>query len=120
MAVREQRELADANRRKYLKAPTISEIENFIKELKINAAQFERFFGIPDNTIPQIKNGYKRLPARFWHIIYEKIIPAYSTEGKKQIKTGHLPNLIPETLPKSQIKAPEEEIEDPKLKELIF
>ena len=55
---------------------------------------FEKFYGIPFNTITQIKAGTKRLGSAYWHIIYERIKPAYGVgfigdyspnEGKKRI-----------------------------------
>lgn len=70
---------AQQNRTKYLKAPTLEQVESFITKLKVSGAQFERFYGIPDGTIRQIKLNKRSLPAKFWHIIYEQVKPAYGS-----------------------------------------
>lgn len=60
-----------------MKAPTYDQVKAFISELGITAAQFERFYGIAKGTMKQVKFGNTTLPAKHWHIIYEKIKPAY-------------------------------------------
>lgn len=65
------------NRKRYLKAPTVEQVNNFIEELGVSALQFERFYGIPDHTIPRIRVGTRDFPRKYWHIIYEKIVPTY-------------------------------------------
>lgn len=69
------------NEKKYLKPPTLMQIEQFLKELDITTASFERFYGIPLGTIRKIRHGDngRYLPVKFWHIIYEKIVPAYGS-----------------------------------------
>jgi hypothetical protein len=69
--------LEKENRRKYLKSPTFEQIEEFINELDVSYAQFERFFGMKTKTINRVKIGERGLPAKYWHIIYERIKPAY-------------------------------------------
>lgn len=86
--------LAKQNRLKYLKAPPLEQILEFVKELEVTEAQFERFYGIPAKTISQIKVGNTPLPAKFWHIVYEKIKPMYGAayyarkKEPKQKKSG--------------------------------
>jgi hypothetical protein len=70
---------AQANRKKYLKEPTIDEIMGFVNQVGAPVAAFERFFAIPADTVKKVKNGVRTLPAAYWHIFYDKIIPAYST-----------------------------------------
>lgn len=82
--------IAQDNRAKYLKPPTFEEIDDFRKLLGVRVATFERFFGITVGTINKIKKGERDLPANKWHIIYEKVKPAYGsgflTSGKKLAK----------------------------------
>lgn len=61
----------------YLKHPSPEEILAFVKELGVSCYQFERFFGIPNGTLKHVALGTHNLPARYWHIIYEKQIPSY-------------------------------------------
>ncbi len=79
-------EREEENRRLYLKAPTIEQIEKFRKKLKVSAAQFERFFGIPRATIRNIRVGGRDLPVKFWNIIYEEVVPTYGTKPMKKRK----------------------------------
>ena len=65
------------NLSKYLKAPEWWQIEEFINELGVNMFQFERFYGIPFNTLIQVKAGKRGLAPNYWHFIYERIKPAY-------------------------------------------
>ena len=69
--------IANENLSKYLKPPDWKQIEEFIIELETNMYKFEKFYGIPFNTLTQVKAGTKRLPPKFWHFIYEKIKPNY-------------------------------------------
>lgn len=69
--------LAKANREKYLKAPTIEEIEAFMAKLGVTAPQFEMFYGIKPDTIRQIRVGERNLPCKWWHFIFEEIVPKY-------------------------------------------
>lgn len=122
MNIHEKRELAHANRAKYLKAPSLKEIDSFIKELNVSDNQFERFFGMAYNTIGPIRANRGKLPAKFWHIVYEKIIPSYSTDyqelQKKQLgkSLGKTPQHITDTyIPEEPISA---EL-DPRIARLI-
>ena len=67
--------IAQDNRAKYLKPPTYQEIEIFRKELGVRIATFERFYGIALGTIKKIRKGKENLPAKLWHIIFEKLYP---------------------------------------------
>lgn len=101
-------EIKKENSRKYLKPPTLLQIESFISELGISASAFERFYGVPYGTIRKIRNGYqgRELPMRFWHIIYEKIVPAYGIGflkiTKEEIQIS-MPKNISTQEPKKQI-----------------
>jgi hypothetical protein len=80
------------NMETYLKPPTAAQVIEFVDELEVTMTQFERFFGMPYGTIRQAKGDFQPLPAKFWHIVYEKIKPAYGvgyfnpdqTPGKKK------------------------------------
>ncbi len=66
-----------ANKSKYGAPPTWEQIYAFIKETGMSMYHFERFYGIPYNTLTQVKSGKRNLFSAYWHIIYEKIKPAY-------------------------------------------
>lgn len=68
---------ATLNRKTYLKAPEVQQTLDFISELGVTMAQFERFYGIAVGTLRQVKCGNAELPAKHWHIVYEKIKPMY-------------------------------------------
>ena len=84
------------NVHKYLKAPSLAEIDSFIKELGISDLQFERYYEMTPKTISRIKANHIQLPRRFWHFIYEKIVPTYSIPYQKRNKK--LPSQFPSTL----------------------
>lgn len=65
------------NKAKYAKPPSWSQIEELINEMEMEMYHFERFYGIPFNTLTQVKSGKRTLAAPYWHFIYEKIKPAY-------------------------------------------
>lgn len=65
------------NKSKYAQPPSWEQIDTFLKEMNMGMYHFEKFYGIPYNTLTQIKSGAKRLPPAYWHFIYEKIKPAY-------------------------------------------
>lgn len=69
--------VAHINREKYLKAPTWEEIDSFLKSKKIKMSSFEKFYGLPESTLRHVKTGTRELPAKFWHIIYNQIVPSY-------------------------------------------
>ena len=62
----------DENRRKYLKPPSTKKILNRIKRAGVDIAQFERFFNIPKTVLWQVIKGYRKLPPKYWHLIYGK------------------------------------------------
>lgn len=65
------------NLSKYLRAPDHGQVVDFIKSLGVSSAQFGRFYGVPLDTIKSVACGRRLLPVRHWHIVYEKIKPAY-------------------------------------------
>lgn len=65
----------EQNKKKYLASPTHKQVIEFVKEFGVSCAQFERFWGWPEGVIKKIP--FKGLPAKYWHVIYEKIKPAY-------------------------------------------
>lgn len=69
-----------------MKAPTFEQIDNFIKELRVTGAQFERFYNIPKGLIKHIKYGSQKLPVQFWPIIYERLVPVYGVGYTNSIK----------------------------------
>lgn len=104
--------IAFENKSKYLKAPTFAQIREFMDELGISTlTRFERFYGIPHSTLRMISYGGRELPAKFWHIIYEKIKPAYGVgflpshkELVENIATKRLePTKVIKTKPKTEI-----------------
>lgn len=82
------------NRAKYMKAPTWEQINHFILELGVTVAQFERFYDIPAKTLFNVKTGERALPARFWHIVYERIKPAYGAGFIGEYATKEVKNRI--------------------------
>lgn len=93
----DRKTLGDINRRKYAKAPSWEQIDAFIKELGMTPNHFERFYGIPYNTLTQVKSGKKNLGSPHWHIIYERIKPAYGVGFIEDYATN---------MPKKRIKTP--------------
>lgn len=79
------------NVHKYLKAPSITEIDNFIKDLGISALQFERYYRMSFRTIDKVRRGYRPLPRKFWHYIYERKLPEYALNYKSSSKTNARP-----------------------------
>ena len=58
------------NQRNFLRPPTYAEIKAVLVKLDVHAIHFERFHGIPEGTIYQVKHGSKDLPRQFWHLIF--------------------------------------------------
>ena len=77
MQTNRNKALGDLNRRKYAKPPSWEQIDAFISDLGMSFNHFEKFYGIPYNTITQIKSGQRELSSPYWHYIYERIKPAY-------------------------------------------
>lgn len=88
--------IKEENLKKYLKPPSSIQIDEFLKELDVTTAGFERFYGIAHGTIRKIRHGDngRILPCKFWHIIYEKIKPAYGV------------GFMPQQPPKIEISMP--------------
>ena len=80
------------NVHKYLKAPSLAEIDAFIKELGISDLQFERYYEMPFRTINKIRTGQNDLARKYWHFIYEKIVPDYGLGYKKMQGKSELKN----------------------------
>lgn len=94
---------AEVNKKKYLYPPTWERIEEFINELGISYHHFERFYGLSYHTLTQVKAGTRDLPSRYWHFIFEKIIPNYGAgfiENNNLTKsvTNSVTKRIPKTI----------------------
>lgn len=70
-------DISKVNKRKWLHPPDAEMIDAFIKSLKVSAPRFEAFYGIPKGTLRLVRCGARDLPAKFWHIIYERVEPKY-------------------------------------------
>ena len=73
------------NLTKYLKSPTLEQVEEFRLELGITKLQFERYYGMPRRTLNKLITDTGGLPVKFWHIIYEKIVPTYGIGFKGEL-----------------------------------
>lgn len=83
-------EIEIQNQKKYLKAPTVEEIDAVLKHLGVTAAHFERFFNIYPNCIAQLHmkeranvvreygTYTRRLPLKYWHLIFENLPSKHS------------------------------------------
>jgi len=92
---------AQENRAKYLKAPTVAQIKEFIAELGVTTAQFERFYGIPYGTLADVYSGKRDISSKFWHIIFLKKKPTYGVGFNTDKSKNHfIKNIIkkPRTL----------------------
>lgn len=76
------------NVHKYLKAPSLVEIDAFINELGISDLQFERYYEMTPRTISRIRAQHIQLPRRFWHYVYEKIVPEYAVSYYKRTRSS--------------------------------
>lgn len=85
------------NVHKYLKPPSLAEIDAFVKELGITDAQFERYYGIPFRMMGKVRNGSKPFPKKYWHFVYEKIVPQYAIPYTKKIKSKVPSNVLPKS-----------------------
>jgi hypothetical protein len=94
--------IALINESKYAQAPSWGQIEELINEMGMEMYHFERFYGIPFNTLTQVKAGKRNLGSCYWHYIYEKIKPAYGAgflddstkkQSKNRINTSLTANL---------------------------
>lgn len=76
-----------ANVKKYLRQPTVQEVDSFIKELGITDVQFERFYKIPPKTMARFRMGFRPFPKKYWHFVYEKIVPTYGIGYKNSVNS---------------------------------
>jgi hypothetical protein len=65
----------EINRDLYPKAPTIEQIESFLKDIDIKPRTYERMVGMRHGTIADVKCGYRPLPLKWWHLIFERVTP---------------------------------------------
>lgn len=72
-------EQAKLNKKKWLLPPDIDMITDFLSHLGVSAPSFESFYGIPKGTIRGIRHGNRSLPAKYWHIIYDKVEPKFGS-----------------------------------------
>jgi len=76
------------NHLKYLKAPSWEQIRKVVDAHQVGDKQFERFYGMAENTLNKTRIGDRQLPVRYWHIVYEclrmiddeKPMPLYKDE----------------------------------------
>jgi hypothetical protein len=67
------------NKYKYLKAPTIEQIEAVVAKAGVSDAQFERHYGLYDGCLSHVYMGLKPMPAKYWHLFFD---PATRTTTK--------------------------------------
>lgn len=63
--------MPEENKFKYLRAPTIEQIDAAVKSAGVTDAQFERFHKIYPTCIYQVRCGFREMPAKHWHIFFE-------------------------------------------------
>lgn len=90
-------EIAKINRNRYLKAPSINVIQEFLDFLQAKDSELERFLGIKRGTISCIRIGERKMPTRCWHWVYEKKLPSQS---KSIIKNKSFSIAAPKKNPK--------------------
>lgn len=59
------------NLRRWLKAPTIEQIDAVVKKSGVSELQFERFHNIYPGVIRNIRWGSKRMPVQHWHLFLD-------------------------------------------------
>ncbi|MBP6477757.1 MAG: hypothetical protein KBA90_13285 [Chitinophagaceae bacterium] len=59
------------NCRRWLRPPTIEQIEAVVKASGSSELQFERYYGIYTGCIKNIRLGVKKMPVQYWHIFLE-------------------------------------------------
>lgn len=72
------------NKKKYLAPPTQKQIDSFVVLCRVSELHFEMFFGLPRGTIKVARTGYMPMPLKYWHIFYERTIPTYGVNAKKE------------------------------------
>jgi hypothetical protein len=94
--------LTEINKLKYLKPPTIKEIEKVVGKYEVSEYQFERFFGIPLGNIKLARLGVRSMPAKYWHIFFENI-DLRKISAQKNINNGYA-NAVTKTVTKTVMK----------------
>jgi|SRR5688572_7726058 len=79
------------NNYKYLKAPTIEQIEAVVKAANVSESQFERYHGIYEQCIKQVRMGLREMPSKYWHLFLDAPQTTSSGAGSKR---------TPQTAPK--------------------
>lgn len=59
------------NCRRWLRPPTIEQIEAVIKASGVTVPHFEKYHGIYDGCIRHIRLGDKKMPVQHWHLFLE-------------------------------------------------
>jgi hypothetical protein len=74
------------NASRYLFPPTYEQIKSVIEKTGLSEPGFERFFGIPETTIKQVRLGKrKHLPTPYWHLIFENSPQKDKNTAKKKL-----------------------------------
>ena len=79
--------MVSENNYKYLKAPTIEQIEAVVKKTGVSEAQFERFHSIYDGAITHVRIGFRELPSSYWHIFLDPSTSTNKQTNRKPVKT---------------------------------
>lgn len=74
-----QAEIAKINQSKYACPPSWILVQEYLDQFNMKLTHLERFFGIPFNTLSQVKAGTRPFPQYAWHLIYEKKRPRYGS-----------------------------------------
>ena len=64
----------------------MDDIDSFVNFCRVSEYQFERFFRIPRHTIKTVRRGIRSMPAKYWHIFYERKIPTYGHENEPAVR----------------------------------
>jgi len=96
------------NIKRWLKAPTIEQIDLVVKASGVSELQFERYYGIYPGCIKKVRFGGYRLPVQHWHLFLE---------DNKSLVPNPVPKIINKRVPNkpSQCKLKK----DPRLANLI-
>lgn len=86
------------NAKRWLKPPTIEQIDAVVKASGTSESQFERFYGIYPNCIAGIRYGDKRMPVQFWHL--------FLAEDRKSFLPNSLPISVSKTVPIAKTRKP--------------
>lgn len=66
----------EINLRKFAIPPTPEEINAFFEEIKIKPHRYEKIIGMRRGTFYDARVEYRALPIKYWHLVYNKIIPS--------------------------------------------